>query len=132
MATDTKQIRKFFDSAQTLLGTSKTMQEIYLAATAGHAKEKAITYINDKGKIVSYKYKKYRTYCFEAASRLSQKLGELPKNTVVALKLKNCPDWPILFWALQFRKSAEMICYLLLLSFAQHPILSALRYIINH
>ena len=100
MATDNKQIRKFFDSASTLLKTSKTLQEIYLAATIGHAKEKAITYINEKGKIVSYKYKKYRTYCFETASKISQKLSELPKNSVVGLKLKNCPNWPILFWAI--------------------------------
>lgn len=100
MTTDNKQIRKFFETASTLLGTSKTLQEIYLAATTQHAKEKAITYINEKGKVVSYKYKNYRSLCFETASKLSQKLHELPKNSVVALKLKNCPDWPRLFWGI--------------------------------
>ena len=100
MAIDNKQVRKYFESAANLLGTSKTLQEIFLAATSLHAKDKAITYINEKGKIVSYKYKKYRTYCFETASKLSQKLSELPKNSVVGLKLKNCPDWPLLFWAI--------------------------------
>ena len=100
MTTDNKQIKKFFETASTLLGTSKTLQEIYLAATTQHAKEKAITYINEKGKVVSYKYKNYRSLCFETASKLSQKLHELPKNSVVALKLKNCPDWPRLFWGI--------------------------------
>lgn len=100
MNPDNKQIRKFFDSAAALLKTSKTMQEIYLAATTQHAKETAITYINEKGKIVSYKYKNYRSMCFETASKLSQKFSELPKNSVVALKLKNCPDWPRLFWGI--------------------------------
>lgn len=100
MNPDNKQIRKFFDSAAALLKTSKTMQEIYLAATTQHAKETAITYINEKGKIVSYKYKNYRSMCFETASKLSQEFSELPKNSVVALKLKNCPDWPRLFWGI--------------------------------
>ena len=100
MYQDNKQVRKFYESAANLLKTSKTMQEIYLAATTQHAKETAITYINEKGKIVSYKYKNYRTLCFETASKLNQKLSELPKNSVVALKLKNCPDWPRLFWGI--------------------------------
>ena len=100
MNPDNKQVRKFFESAQALLKTSKTLQEIYLSATTLHAKEKAITYINEKGKIVSYKYKNYRSLCFETASKLSQKFSELPKNSVVALKLKNCPEWPLLFWGI--------------------------------
>ena len=100
MAQDNKQIKKFFESAANLLKTSKTLQEIYLAATTQHAKETAITYINEKGKIVSYKYKNYRSLCFETASKISQKLHELPKNSVVGLKLKNCPDWPRLFWGI--------------------------------
>lgn len=100
MSIDNKQVRKFFDSAKALLNTSKTLQEIYLAATSQHAKEKAITYINEKGKIVSYKYKNYRSLCFETASKLSQKFSELPKNSVVGLKLKNCPEWPLLFWGI--------------------------------
>lgn len=97
---ENKQVRKFYESASNLLQTSKTMQEIFLAATTNHARETAITYINEKGKVVSYKYKNYRSMCFETASKLSQKLHELPKNSVVGLKLKNCPDWPRLFWAI--------------------------------
>lgn len=97
---ENKQVRKFYESAANLLKTAKTMQEIYLAATTNHAKETAITYINEKGKVVSYKYKHYKTYCFETASKLSQLLHELPKNSVVGLKLKNCPDWPKLFWGI--------------------------------
>ena len=100
MAQDNKQVRKFFESASNLLNTSKTLQEIYLAATTQHTKETAITYINEKGKIVSYKYKNYRALCFETASKISQKFSELPKNSIVALKLKNCPDWPRLFWGI--------------------------------
>lgn len=100
MGIDNKQVRKFFDYASNLLNTSKTMQEIFLAATTQHAKETAITYINERGKVVSYKYKNYRSLCFETASKLSQVFNELPKNSVVALKLKNCPDWPRLFWGI--------------------------------
>ncbi len=95
-----KQVKKFFQSAEDLLKSRKTLQEIFLAANTLHKKEKAITFINEKDKIVSIKYKAYRTYCFEFASRISQHLSELPSGSIVGLKVKNCPDWPFLFWGI--------------------------------
>ena len=95
-----KQVRKFFSSAEDLLKSRKTLQEIFLAATNNHKRDRAITFINEKDKIVTIKYKAYRVYSFEFASRISQKLSELPSGSVVALKVKNCPDWPFLFWGI--------------------------------
>ena len=100
MYTEYKQVRKFFQSADDLLKSRKTLQEIFLAATTLHKKERAITFINEKDKIVTIKYKAYRYYCFEFASRISQKLSELPHGSIVGLKVKNCPDWPLIFWGI--------------------------------
>lgn len=98
MYSDYKQVKKFFESAQDLLKSRKTLQEIFLAATSQYKKEIALTYINEKDKIVSIKYKHYRTYCFEYASRINSQLHEVPFKSVVGLKVKNCPEWPLLFW----------------------------------
>lgn len=100
MYSDYKQVKKFFQSAEELLKSRKTLQEIFLAATSQHRKETAITFINEKDKIVSYKYKQYRTYCFEYASRINSQLHEIPFKSIVGLKVKNCPEWPLLFWGL--------------------------------
>ena len=100
MYSEYKQVKQFFSSAEDLLKTSMTMQDIFTKATSLHKKEKALTWINEKGKTVSIKYKHYRTYCFEFASRISEKLKNLPLDSVVALKLHNCPDWPLIFWGI--------------------------------
>lgn len=100
MNPESQKVVRFFQSAEDLLKTSKTMQDIFLMATNLHKREKAITYLNQKGKPVSFKYKHYRSYCFEYASKLSQSLSEFPSNSIVALKLRNCPEWPLLFWGL--------------------------------
>lgn len=100
MYSEYRQVKKFFQSAEELLKSRKTLQEIFLAATDTHKKETAITYINEKDKVVSYKYKHYRSYCFEYASRINSKLHEIPFKSVVGLKIKNCPEWPLLFWGI--------------------------------
>lgn len=100
MYSEYKQVKQFFQPAEDLLKTSKTMQDIFIAATTNHKGDKAITWINEKGKVVSYKYKHYRSFCFEYASRIAQKLNDLSTGTVVALKLHNCPDWPLVFWGI--------------------------------
>jgi acyl carrier protein len=100
MYSEYKQNKQFFKSAEDLLKTSKTMQDIFLMATHLHKKDKALTWINEKEKVKTLKYRQYRSACFEYASRLSQMLKNLEPDAVVALKLKNCPEWPLLFWAI--------------------------------
>jgi len=100
MYSDYKQVKNFFQSAKDLLTTSKTMQEIFLAATTLHKKEKALTWLDEKGKIRSLKYKEYRPAAFEFGSRIASKLKDVATDSVVALKLRNCPDWPLIFWGI--------------------------------
>lgn len=101
MNPESQKVVRFFSSAEDLVTkTSRTMQDIFLMATNLHRREKAITYINQKNKVVSFKYKHYRSFCFEYASKLSESLKEFASDSIVALKLRNCPEWPLLFWGL--------------------------------
>ena len=96
-----KKMKKLVQRAPDLLKTSMTMQEIFLSITnKKHYRRKAITWIDEKGKDVSIKYKEYRSRTFELASKLSQRLSEIPSQSTVALKLKNNPQWPFAFWAI--------------------------------
>lgn len=96
-----QKVRAFFKSAEDLLKTANTMQDIFLAAThKKHKRDAAITYLNEKGKPTSIKYKEYRNKAFEYASRLSQALKEVPQNGIIALKVKNSPEWPFVFWGI--------------------------------
>ena len=96
-----KKIRRLVNTSTDLLRTSMTMQDIFLAITnKKHFKNKALTWLDEKGKDESIKYKNYRTITFETASKIYQRLSELPSNSVVALKFKNNPKWPFFFWAI--------------------------------
>ena len=96
-----KKIRRLVNTSTDLLRTSMTMQDIFLAITnKKHFKNKALTWLDEKGKDISIKYKNYRTITFETASKIYQRLSELPSNSVVALKFKNNPKWPFFFWAI--------------------------------
>lgn len=98
---DYKHVRKFCNAAEDILKTSMTMQDIFLAiVNKKHLRDRAITWMDEKGKPTSIKYKDYRAKSFETASKLSQRLSELPSGSIVALKLKNSPEWPFLFWAI--------------------------------
>ena len=44
-----KDVQRFIDSAKTLLGSSRTLRDIYEISTALHAKEKACIYFDEDG-----------------------------------------------------------------------------------
>ncbi len=101
MYSEYKKVRSYVNVIGDLLKTSMTMQDVFLAIThRKHRRDRALTWLDEKDKKESIKYKDYRTIAFETASKLSQRLSELPTNSVVALKLKNNPKWPFLFWAI--------------------------------
>lgn len=96
-----RSVKAYFETAKELLSTPMTMQDIFLAATNKKYKhKKALTYMNEKGKIVSIKYKKYSSYAFEMGSKIFTALSGVPSNSVVALKVKNSYKWPLIFWGL--------------------------------
>ena len=65
-----------------------------------HKNDTAISYIDDKNRIVKYNYEEYRTKTFKLASKLDKVLNSITKKEIVALKMKNSPTWIHMFWAL--------------------------------
>jgi acyl-CoA synthetase (AMP-forming)/AMP-acid ligase II len=94
-----RDVQKFVDSAKLLLSSSRTLKDIYEIATSLHQNEKACIYFDEDGKKQSYTYAKYKTDVYYLARHLSTALSGLPAGSLVALKLRNCPSWPLLFWA---------------------------------
>lgn len=92
--------QRFVDTAKALLNTNRTFQDIYEMATTIHGLETACIYFDEDGKKQSYNYEKYKTKTFYLAQRLSTALSAVPAGSTVALKLKNCPTWPHMFWAI--------------------------------
>ena len=100
MYSDYNKIRRYFASVADLLKTARTMQDIFLMAIDKHRNDTAISYIDDKNRIVRYNYETYRTITFKLASKLDIVLANITKKEIVALKMKNSPTWIHLFWAL--------------------------------
>ena len=100
MATNLEKVSAFLQSAETLLRTSKRMEDIFYFTMKRNEKKIAVEYINDKGKLKHYKYKNMRGHAFELASSLSQYLIQQPKNVPIILKVANSPHWGEMFWAI--------------------------------
>lgn len=95
-----EQCQAFLDSAKKLLDTNQTMQDIYETLTSLHGDETAAIYFDDDGKIQKYSYNEYKTKTFYLAQKLSTTLSGTPGGSVIGLKIHNCPEWPLLFWAI--------------------------------
>lgn len=100
MSTDGRSAQKFVDSCKLLLASSKRLQDIYELATSLHGKEKACIYFDEDGKKKSYTYEAYKGHVYYLSRHLSGALSSIPSGSLVALKLRNCPSWPLLFWAI--------------------------------
>jgi long-subunit acyl-CoA synthetase (AMP-forming) len=95
-----RDVQRFVDSAKSLLSSTKTLRDIYELSTSLHANEKACIYFDEDGKKQSYTYADYKNHCYYLARHLSSCLAETPAGSIVGLKLRNCPSWPLLFWAI--------------------------------
>ncbi|MFA6620692.1 MAG: AMP-binding protein [Bacilli bacterium] len=96
---DEKDVQRFVDSAKQLLASSRTLRDIYELSTSLHANEKACIFFDEDGRKQSYTYAQYKTHAYYLARHLSSALSDIPSGALIALKLKNCPSWPLLFWA---------------------------------
>lgn len=95
-----KDCQRFIDQYKSLLETSMTMRDIYENFTTIHANEKCCIYFDEDDKARSYTYSKYKDNVWYLAKRLSTVLSGVPAGSLIGLKLKNSPIWPLMFWAL--------------------------------
>ena len=94
-----EKVKSFIATAQELLKTNKQMSDIF-ASLKRNEKCIAVEYINDRGKIKHYKYKKLIQNAYAYASILSSMLRGLEKGKPVVLKAANSPRWVETFWAI--------------------------------
>lgn len=95
-----KDCQQFIDQYKALMETSMTMRDIYENFTTLHANNKCCVYFDEDDKIRSYTYSKYKDNVWFLAKRLSSVLSGVPAGSIVGLKLKNGPIWPLMFWAI--------------------------------
>ena len=93
-------IKKFTDLSKLIEGEGKNLSDIYKHIVTVNSKKVACYYFDEENKIRSYKYKDYDEKTRDYAKKLSSILKGKAKDSVVGLKIKNCPEWPHLFWAI--------------------------------
>ncbi len=95
-----KDCQRFIDQYKNLMNSSLTLKDIFEYFTTVNANKKCCIYFDEDDKKRSYTYAKYKDNVWFLAKRLSTLLSCVPAGSTVALKLKNSPTWPLMFWAL--------------------------------
>ena len=95
-----ERVNNFLKQAEELLKTEMTMKDIYQSIMLRNRNNVAAEYVNEKGKIKHYKYKKQAENVNMYAAGIQRKLKDFKKGDVVVLKHTNSPAWPELFWAI--------------------------------
>ena len=83
-----------------LESTPMTMEDIYTAIMERDPNAIASIHFDEEGKPHPRTYDNTRNRVFETASKLSHLLSGTAPKTIVGLKIKNAPRWPVFFWAL--------------------------------
>ncbi len=95
-----KACQAFMNQCLALRDTSMTMRDIYEYITTKYTKEKCCLYFDEDDHIRSYTYAKYKDNVWYLAKHVSGLLSGIPAHSIVALKLKNSPTWPLMFWSI--------------------------------
>ena len=93
-------VNSFLAEAELLLKTDMKMADIYNAIISRNKNNVAAEFVNEKGKIKHYKYKKVAENVLMYAAGIQRKLKDAAPGSVVVLKHANAPAWPELFWAI--------------------------------
>ena len=94
------EVQRFVDISTKLLDTRMTMHDIYDAIVANDPKSVIAISFDESGKMIKQTYSEFKDDVFKTSSKLSKLLSGIPAGTVVGIKLKNSPKWPVIFWAL--------------------------------
>ncbi len=93
-------IMKFVETSADLVKGNQTMADIYEAVIRLNKNSVCAEYVNEKGKLKHYKYKKLNENVLMYAAGIQRKLKAFNRGEVVILKHANAPVWPELFWAI--------------------------------
>ena len=93
-------VAAFMGATAKLSETRQTFEDIYNTIVDRNPSAWAAIYFDESGKPQHMTYEEMRDQVFTAASKLSRLLSGTARGSIVALKLKNSPRWPIFFWAI--------------------------------
>jgi len=94
-----REVEKFIARNKELLKGPLTLESIYRYVISHYRTNKAIIYFDEDEKIRSYTYKEYANHIAYLAPHVAGALSQIPEGAPVAFKLRNSPNWPLLFWA---------------------------------
>lgn len=89
----------YYQMADYLLTTDKTLKDIFNIPQIYSANKVAFIY-EENHKSISITYKEYKTLVNKYAKSLQEEFKGIPRNSYVALKIKNSIKWPLCFWGL--------------------------------
>ncbi|MDY2913763.1 MAG: AMP-binding protein [Candidatus Enteromonas sp.] len=95
-----EQVAEFIGATKTFGENAKTMEDIYRAIVTRDPEAYAYIHFDDNGKAKKKTYEHFRDEVFKLASKLSVAFSSLPPEAIIAIKLKNSPRWPMVFWAI--------------------------------
>ena len=87
-------VNSFLAEAELLKETSMQMKDIYNAIITRNKNNIAVEFVNERGKIKHYKYKKVAENVLMYAAGIQRKLKDQAPGSVVVLKHANAPAWP--------------------------------------
>ena len=85
-------VKRYFQAVDKLMHTSRTVRDIFDISTLSFSKIVYADYFDDNGRHREIRYDDFRSRCFVFASQLAALTPDLPKGSIVGLKLKNCPE----------------------------------------
>ena len=95
-----KKVKDICDKTSVILNSTKEMKDIFEIATSMNQGRPAVTFINEKGKVQTYKYSQSRKNAVAYASIISDMMIDEAKNRPLVLKVANGPHWGEMFWAI--------------------------------
>ena len=93
-------VKRYFQAADRLMHTSRTVRDIFDISTLTFSKIVYAEYYDENGRHKEIRYEDFRSRCFVFASQIAALTRDLPKGSVVGLKLKNGPEWAMVFWGI--------------------------------
>lgn len=93
-------VESFIGATKNWAENARTMEDIYNAIVSRNPEADCCLYFDDDGKPKFKTYEAFRDETFLLASKMSLALSGLVPNTVIGIKLKNSPRWPMVFWAI--------------------------------
>ncbi|MCR4562112.1 MAG: AMP-binding protein [Bacilli bacterium] len=89
----------FMASLKEVEGQDITLKDIYKKLIARNKKNRCCLYFDEDGKMQDYDYERYDHLIRHLAPHIAGAFKDLAPGDLVALKIRNSPNWPLVFWA---------------------------------